>query len=208
MVSSARVDGQGNEAASVGSSAEARPIAEGDIPSLTEGADLAQSHSRRQVAGNLVKPRELEFRPSYREGAWISTGSTADSVRRASGGVRKSGSPERTRAQRVEGPSPLSRIEAAVANECLVTLLASHGTATRFATGTQVAAALKKEGFPDSDEALSLLKDAHALRGRGVRNHLWRGRRWAALVRVRSHESLFARLPQELFRNVLHFLAS
>ena len=104
--------------------------------------------------------------------------------------------------------SALSLTEAAVVNECLVSLLATHGTMTGFATGPQVAAALRREGYPDENDALALLLDVDALRGRGVRNRLWRGRRVAALVRERAGESLFARLPSELFRNVLVFLAS
>ena len=104
--------------------------------------------------------------------------------------------------------SALSLTEAAVANECLLSLLATRGTMASFATGPQVAAVLRREGFPDEHDALALLKDKDALRGRGVRDRLWRGRRGAALVRVRAGESLFARLPSELFRNVLVFLAS
>lgn len=104
--------------------------------------------------------------------------------------------------------SLLSLTEAAVANECLVSLLAAHGTMTGLATGPQVAAALRREGFPDENDALALLLDVDALRGRGVRNRLWLGRRGAALVRERAGKSLFARLPSELFRNVLVFLAS
>lgn len=104
--------------------------------------------------------------------------------------------------------STLSSAEAAVANECLVALLAMHGTANRLATCAQVTAALKREGFPDAEASLALLKDVHALRGRGVMDRLWRKRRGAALVRARVEDSVLARLPFDLFRNVLMFLAS
>lgn len=103
--------------------------------------------------------------------------------------------------------STLSSTEAAVANECLVALLAVHGTTNRLATCAQVTAALKREGFPSAKASLALLKDVHALKSRGVANRLWRKRRGAALVRARVEDSIFARLPSEVFRNVLIYLA-
>lgn len=106
-----------------------------------------------------------------------------------------------------DGTSTLTSSEAAVANECLVSLLAVYGTTSRLATGAQVTAALKREGFPDAKASLALLKDVYALKSRGVSDRLWRRRRGAALIRLRAERSLFARLPSELFRNVLTFLA-
>lgn len=106
-----------------------------------------------------------------------------------------------------DGTSTLTPSEAAVANECLVSLLAVHGTTSRLATCAQVTAALKREGFPDAKASLALLKDVRALKSRGVSDRVWRKRRGAALIRVRADNSLFARLPSELFRNVLTFLA-
>lgn len=99
-------------------------------------------------------------------------------------------------------------MEAAVANECLVSLLAAYGTANRLATGPQVTAALSREGFPEPDEALALLKDPNALRGRGVCARRWRERRGAALIRHRCQDSLFALVPPEVYRYMLRFLAS
>lgn len=104
--------------------------------------------------------------------------------------------------------STLSSAEVAVANECLVSLLAVHGTTNRLATCAQVTAALKKEGFPDAKASLALLKEVHALKGKGVADRLWRKRRGAALVRARVEDSVFARLPSDIFRNVLVFIAS
>jgi len=112
------------------------------------------------------------------------------------------------RKMRQEGTPTLSPAETAVANECLVCLLAVHGTASRLATCAQVTSALRREGFPDANESLALLKDVHALKGRGVSERLWRKRRVAALVRLRVEESIFARLPSDLFRSVLVYLAS
>eukprot|EP00903_Cladosiphon_okamuranus_P009342 g8908.t3 len=57
------------------------------------------------------------------------------------------------------GASILTLSEAAVANECLVSLLAVHGTTSRLATFAQLTAALKREGFPDAGASLVLLKD-------------------------------------------------
>lgn len=197
------------------------------------------SSSRRQVAGNLVKARELEFRPSFRGAPWTppyhhpspsaaaatidisnqqQQGHSQAPIREATGAggagetgniaARGGGRPgSQLPGGRGQYPPALTPLEAAVANECLVTLLAIHGTATRLATGPQVAAALSREGFPDAVEALALLKDADALRGEGVRARLWRMRKGAALVRARCEYSLFARLPPELFRNVLRFIS-
>lgn len=165
-------------------------------------------HQQFKVEGNSKSP-ELEFRPSYRHGAWLTTGEGHDGVAlgtKTGQGVTSSSLP-RARAEEAEQLT-VDRLEAAVANECLVSLLASHGTANRLVTGAQVAAALRREGLPDADEALALLKDSSALRGRGVRNRLWRGRRGAVLLRVRDRTCVFSRLPPELFRNTLQFLAS
>lgn len=185
----------------------------------------------RQVARNLVKPRHMdymEFLPTFTTGggaassppaaaaaAVVAAGTAGETRnaqpqpwREASEGAEP-GMASTARGQRGGGAMPaLSPMEAAVATECLVSLLAAHGTVQRLATGPQVTTALKREGFPDAAEALALLKDSDALRGRGVRDRLWRLRRGAALVRVRAEESLFARLPSELFQNVLMFLAS
>lgn len=132
------------------------------------------------------------------------TGKAAAAAVAAAGGRGgRGGRPPRSAAA-----APLSRMEAAVANECLVSLLAMQGTVSRLATQPQVRAALRREGFPDVTDALGLLKDADALRGCGVRDRRWRGRRGAALVRARAEDSLFARLPPELFGHVLVFLSS
>lgn len=75
------------------------------------------------------------------------------------------------------------------------------------ATCAQVTAALKREGFADTKDSLAMLKDVCALKSRGDSDRLWRKRRGAALIRLRTEKSLFARLPSELFGNVLTFLA-
>lgn len=183
-----------------------------------EPGDRSTPSSRNPVGGNLINPSDMEFRPSFRGNggeSWnhsirATTGntprgsSTGGSAGRGLEGTPGTGAGE----GRARSAGALSRMEAALANECLVSLLAAHGTANRFATGPQIAAALRREGFPDASEALALLKDPGALRGRGVKDRLWRGRRTAALVRTRVEESVFGRLPPELFRHVLPFLAS
>ena len=166
----------------------------------------------RQVARNLVKPRHMdnmEFRPSYffsattGDAQWRCATNRGSRAEAAAAVTEKGGGGDGER-----HVSALSHMEAAVANECLVSLLAMHGTESHLATGPQVAAGLRREGFPNEEEALTLLRDADALRGKGVKDRLWRGRRGAALVRARVRGSVFARLPSELFRNVLVFLAS
>lgn len=102
----------------------------------------------------------------------------------------------------------LTQTEVTLFNECLVSLLARHGTVNRLATSSQMSAALRRQGFPNPVEALALIKNGNALKGIGVRDKLWRVRRGAALVRARVEKSLYARLPLELFRHVLIFLAS
>lgn len=147
-------------------------------------------------------------RGSETSGREESTGkaAAAAAVGRIGGGIGSRGA--RPSSVAAAAAAALSPMETAVANECLVSLLAMHGTVARLATQPQVRAALRREGFPDVNDALDLLKDVDALRGYGVRDRLWRGRRGAALVRVRAEDSLFGRLPPELFRNVLMFMAS
>lgn len=127
-----------------------------------------------------------------------------EGVLAAGGGISTEGGHE----TRGGGTPTLSPAETAVAYECLISLLAVHGTASRLATCAQVNSALRREAFPDASESLALLKDVRALKGRGVSDRLWRKRRVAALIRLRVQESVFARLPSDLFRCVLVYLAS
>lgn len=155
----------------------------------------------RQVARNLVKPLHsstLALPSPFAQTFPLSEGAGGNAQ------LQQSISSMGTRQQ---GTSTLTSSEAAVANECLVSLLAVHGTTSRLATCAQVTAALKREGFPDAKASLALLKDVQALKSRGVSDRLWRKRRLAALIRLRAENSLLARLPSEMFRNVLEFLA-
>lgn len=166
----------------------------------------------RQVARNLVKPLHA---PTLALPSPISPLPLADEEGRIAQlgqvgileherGISTAGGHE----VREQGTPTLSLAETAVANECLVSLLAAHGTTPRLATCAQVASALKREAFPDANESLALLKDLRVLKGKGVSDRLWRRRRVAALIRLRVETSLFARLPSDLFRNVLTYLAS
>lgn len=158
----------------------------------------------RQVARNLVKPLHPSTLalPSPFSNTFTSegTGENAQLQPRTSSTDSRNNGGE-------DGASTLTSSEAAVANECLVSLLAVYGTTSRLATCAQVTAALKREGFPDAKASLALLKDVRALKSRGVSDRVWRKRRGAALIRLRAEKSLFARLPSELFRDLLTFLA-
>lgn len=169
----------------------------------------------RQVARNLVKPMHpptLALPSPFAHALPPADGSAENVQLHQWGGALERDEVAILTRSGCEGSkeviSTLSSTEAAVANECLVALLAVHGTANRLATCAQVTAALKREGFPNAKSSLALLKDVHALKGKGVTDRLWRKRRGAALVRARVEDSMLARLPSDLFRNVLMFIAS
>ncbi len=182
------------------------------------GADGEINQVPQQVARNLVKPLHP---PTLALPSPFSLPLVADDAGRdaqlqqvdaleregvlAAGGMVSTEGGHETRGEMTPTLSPA---ETAVANECLISLLAVHGTASRLATCAQVTSALRREAFPDANESLALLKDVRALKGRGVSDRLWRKRRVAALIRLRVEESVFARLPSDLFRGVLVYVAS
>ena len=159
----------------------------------------------RQVARNLVKP--LHPANLALPSPFSSTFAAESAEGNAQLQQQWTSSTEPRNAFGEDGTSTLTSSEAAVANECLVSLLAVHGTTSRLATCAQVTAALNREDFPNAKASLVLLKDVRALKKRGVSDRLWRKRRCAALIRLRADKSLFARLPSELFQNMLMFLA-
>eukprot|EP00752_Nemacystus_decipiens_P016464 g14718.t1 len=115
----------------------------------------------RQVARNLVKPlhpADLAL-PSPFSNTFVTEGAGGNAQLQQ--GI---GSTESRNKGGEDGTSTLTSSEAAVANECLVSLLAVHGTASRLATSAQLTAALKREGFPEANVSVALLKDVRALK--------------------------------------------
>lgn len=184
---------------------EANPGNRGSGSAARQGGHHVFRQVSRQVARNLVKP--LHPANLALPSPFSNTFTTEGAGGNAQLQQQWTSSTESRNEGHEDGTSTLTSSEVAVANECLVSLLAVHGTTSRLATCAQVTAALKREGLPDAKASLALLKDVRALKSRGVSDRLWRTRRGAALIRLRVERSLFARLPSELFRNVLTYLA-